>query len=408
MRKQIINISYIAGSTLIAGIINYLYYPVMLKFLSIEQFWEFGSMVWIFNILWVLTTAISYFLVKEIVRDKKDKKLKAIFDFWLRELTILGIIIYLLFLTLSIFLASFLKINNFYIFAITWIVVILSFSWIVFWAFLRAKEKFKIMSLINVVMPISKLIFWVLLVYIGFSIYGAVGWFIVWQIFWYILWFFITYKYIKKLDHKKSIWRNIILNDFKKQKLQIFHYFLASFLLAILMNADILFAKHFFDAKTAWIYAWISIIAKFILFLWMSIETVYYPILTKEKNINKFKTIIISFLYIFMWIGAITFLYLFWTYILNILKPWFWEYLKLFLFIIIYSSLLALLNFFVKIFIAFKKYMINYLLLVSFFIFIYLLYTFLWNSIYNFIYLFDIYIFFIVLFSYLYLWILKK
>jgi len=408
MKRQIINILYIAGSTLIAGVINYLYYPIMLNFLSIEQFWEFGSMVWIFNILWVLTTAISFFLVKEISRDNKDSKLKAIFKFWLRELTIFWVIIYLLFLFSSIFLSSFLKIDNFFLFALTWLIIIFSFSWIVFWSFLQSKWRFKTISLINIVSPLSKLIFWVLFVYAGFSIYGAVGWFIIWNIIWFIIWFIITYKYIQIIDDKVSIWKKNIIDDFKKQKKQIFHYFLSSLILAILMNADILFAKHFFDDTTAWIYAWISIIAKFILFLWMSIETVYYPIIVTDKKINKIKVFTISILYILMWICALVFLYFFGNYILEILKPWFWEYLNLLLLIIIYSTLLALLNFFVKIFIAFNKYLINYILSILLIVFIILLYISIWNDFYSLINIFNYFMFILITISYILLWATKN
>jgi hypothetical protein len=42
-----------------------------------------------------------------------------------------------------------------------------------------------------------------------------------------------------------------IISDFKSQKYQIFQFFLSSIILAILMNIDILFAKHLFEAEKA-------------------------------------------------------------------------------------------------------------------------------------------------------------
>jgi hypothetical protein len=42
------------------------------------------------------------------------------------------------------------------------------------------------------------------------------------------------------------------------------------------MNADILFAKNIFDPNLAGIYAGIAIVSKFLIYLLLSIETVYY------------------------------------------------------------------------------------------------------------------------------------
>lgn len=407
MNKNIINILFLWLSTLIAGFINYAYHPIMLKFLSIEEFAEFGSIVWVFNILSVLVWAIWLFIVKEISQDKANNKLHIIIDFWKKELLVLGILMYLLFLVLTPFLSNFLKIDNFIIFSLIWTTIIFSFAWIVFWSFFQAKEKFKLISSIQIIWPIIKLICWVLLVVLWFKIYWAILGLVISQVLLLLLSIFIVFKYIKNIP-KKEFTKKELINDFKKDKKQIINYFLSSFILALLMNSDILFAKHFFDETQAGIYAWVSIIAKFSLFIVMSIETVYYPIIVWEKTINKSKIFIISILYILIWICALIFLYFFGEFILNMLKSGFWEYLNLLYLIVIYSVLLWILNFMIKIFIAFKKYVINYLLLLFFVIFIFFLYAFTWKNFYSMIIIFDIFMLSAVLATYLYLWIIKK
>jgi len=407
MKKNLINIIYIWLSVFIAGIINYVYHPIMLKFLSIEDFAKFGSIVWIFNILWVLVWAIGLFIVKEISQDKEDKKLKTIINFWKKELFLLWIVLYFLFLVLVPFLSSFLKIDNFLIFAVVWTTMIFSFLWIVFGAFLQAKERFKTIAVLNIIWPIVKLSFWVSLVLFWFWIYGAVWWFIFSQVIWLILSFFIVYKYLKSIKQNEFFNKNNLIKDFKKDRLQILNYFLASLILSILMNADIIFAKHFFDETTAWTYAWVSIIAKFVIFLAMSIETVYYPVIVSEKNINKKKIMLVSLLYIFVWISSIVGIYFIWEFVLNILKDWFWNYLNLLYLIVIYCILLALLNFLMKIIIAFKRFKINYISYLLFAIFVFCLYVFVNNSIYNLIIIFDIFVLILVFINLLYLWIIK-
>lgn len=407
MKKNLINIIYIWISVFIAGVINYIYHPIMLKFLSIEDFAKFWSIVWIFNILSVLVGAIWLFIVKEISQDKEDKKLNTIINFWKKELFLLWICIYFLFLLWVPLLSKFLKIDSFLIFAVVWTTVIFSFLWIVFGAFFQAKERFRTLALFNIIWPITKLTFWVIFVLLWFWIYWAIWWFIFSQIVLLILNFFIVSKYLKTIKQTEKFDKNNLISDFKKDKIQILNYFLASLILAVLMNADILFAKHFFDETTAGTYAWVSIIAKFVIFLAMSIETVYYPVIVSEKNINKKKIILVSLVYAFVWIISVIGIYFIWEFVLNILKDWFWNYINLLYLIVIYCILLALLNFLMKIIIAFKKFKINYISYVLFTLFVFCLYIFVNNDIYHLIIIFDIFIFILVLINFLYLWIIK-
>jgi hypothetical protein len=174
------------------------------------------------------------------------------------------------------------------------------------------------------------------------------------------------------------------------------------------MNIDILFAKHLFEAEKAWIYAGISIIAKFLVFVGMSIETVYYPVLTSQNFIDKKKIFLLSSLYFIMTLWALWFFYIFWEKILHIFKPWFEQYLNLLYLIIIYCWALALLNFLVKILIAFNKYFLNYILILFIIISIFLIYSFTWNSMYNMINIFNILIWINLVSWFLYLWLVKN
>ncbi len=174
------------------------------------------------------------------------------------------------------------------------------------------------------------------------------------------------------------------------------------------MNIDILFAKHLFEPEIAGTYAWISIIAKFLLFVWMSIETVYYPVLTEKNSIDKKKVFLLSSLYFIMTLWAIWFFYLFWEKILHLFKPWFEKYLDLLYLIIIYCWALALLNFFVKVLIAFNKYLLNYILVFLIVIFVFLIKIYGWNSMYDLINIFNILIWISLVSSFLYLWFVRN
>lgn len=408
MKNNLINVFFLWLSTLIAGGINYLYYPIMLNFLSIEQFAEFGSLVAIFNILSVLTGALWLFIVKEMSKDIDDFKTSSLFFFWIKYISFIWVIFYLIFLLIYPLLSKFLEIHNFILFLIVGFSMIISFSWVSIWSLLQSKKRFKFLWLTQILNPIFKLIIWVLLVYLWFNIYWALFWLIISQILIFLLTFIVAYKYIINLKIDNKVWDKDIFYDFKIQKKQIFHYMLASLILAVFMNADILFAKHFFDNTNAWIYSGISVMAKFALFAWMSIETVYYPIIIGENKINKFKFAMIWFIYLVILILWLIFLFLFWEFFLEFMKEWFWEYINLLYLIVIYSIFLALVNFFVKIYIWFEKYFINYILIFSLFLLVGLLYIFVWNSVYDLIFVFVSVMTLLVLFNYVYLWKIKR
>ena len=74
------SILLIGISTVITGVINYLYHPIMLHFLPIATFAEFESLIGIFNVLGVITGSFSLFLVKEIVKNRdRDSAAKLVF-----------------------------------------------------------------------------------------------------------------------------------------------------------------------------------------------------------------------------------------------------------------------------------------------------------------------------------------
>lgn len=55
------------------------------------------------------------------------------------------------------------------------------------------------------------------------------------------------------------------------------HFFLLTFLLALLQNMDLILVNRFFPGDIAGKYALVSVIMKFVIFLAASVEIVYYP-----------------------------------------------------------------------------------------------------------------------------------
>ena len=362
MKKDLNNVILLFVTSFVVWIINYFYHPMMMRYLSLKEFWDFATLLAILKIFLVFINSISIFFVKEFVLDKNWLKTRFLINYIFKKLFLLWIVVFLFFILLWSLIAWFLKIDNINYIYILWFLIFLSFIWVYKWSFFRWKKYFKIISFLKFSNSISRLWFGLILVYFWFNVYGALWWILISKLLFFIIWFIIIKKILKKYPEWK-VDKDKILFDFMKNKKQIFIYLIWTFTLALLLNLDIIFAKHFFTENIAWSYAWISIIAKFIIVLSTSIEIVYYPTVVSNRKINWQLIFKLIFFYIFITFFALVFFYFLWGELLSFLKPWLEKYLNKLYLLIIYCWLLSLLNFIVKILITFNKNIILFVLL---------------------------------------------
>jgi len=390
-KNNYINILLLSWSGIIGWLLNYLYHPLMLQYLTLEEFWVFWSLVWLFNILWVLITGLILFLNKEISINLNDKsKIKYIYIESLKIFWLLWIFSYFLFSLFSPVIARFLKIDDTFIIIIVGFSIILSFLWTSINSTLRWLKKFYLLALEWIIVPFIKLALWFLFVYLGYKIYWAIIWFLISWIIMSGFGFIYLLSYFKKI--KKTWTTKDLLKNFYSNKKEIAHFFLISLFFATLMNIDVILVKNIFDEKTAWIYSWISILGKFLIFLLFSIETVYYGQIMECKNKNIPFHLIKNplILIVITSIIAIIINYFIWWFILKILKEELADYTSIYLLILVYYSFLALISFYTKVLIWWWKYYINYIMLLLTVSLIILIYTFWKESLENFVYSFII------------------
>lgn len=371
-------------SSLIWGLINYFYYPLMLKFLTLEEFWIFSSLIWIFNILWVFMAWVDLFLNKKFSENlENQEKNKQIFLDSLKIFWIFWIISFFIFALFSPLVADFLKINDYFLVIFVSLVVIFSYFSVPLSPFLRSLKNFETISFMVVLWPILKLFFWITFLLFGLKIYWAIWGFIV---SWFIVSFYMFYfscKNLKNIEYKTNI--NWLLKDFYENKIEIFNFFLVAFLFSIFMNFDIILARNLFSEIDAWIYAWISVLWKFLLFLVLTVETVYFWQIMEHKKGNipfhlvRNPLILMTLLVFF----AILFNYFFWKIILWILDKELVEFEKIYLLNLVYYWFLAIFSFFIKILIWWKIYKINILISIFLLSLVFSLYNF-WNNLHNF------------------------
>ena len=262
-------------TTILWWVVNYIYHILMFRFLEIESFGTFESLVSLFNILWVLTVGFVFFFNKEIswcIDDKK--KIKSLFLSSWNMFLYIGILVYLFYLVLTIFLADFLHIIDVKLLWLVWVVLIFSFTNIPLDSLMRGLKLFVGKWFVSLLQPLCKLLFGILFVFIWWEVYGAISWFIFAWVITVIVSYYIVSRSLRDEHWVKDI--TLFIHNMKQQKKEIFKFVLNSVLFALFMNGDILLVKHLFDWEISWLYAAVSIIAKFLIFLLLTVETVYY------------------------------------------------------------------------------------------------------------------------------------
>ncbi len=391
MKNNIKNILLISWSGVIAWFLNYIYHPIMLQYLTIEEFWIFWSLVWIFNLLGIITTGIILYLNKEVSQNIKDiNRVKSIYLKYLKKLGLWSIILYLMFILSSSIISNFLHINDKNIINLIWISIIGFFLWSVIHSVLRGLKKFDFLGIYSVLFPLIKLIIGIFLMALGLKLYGAIFGFIFGLFITVLIGLYYFHKLFKKIPKHTNA--NIIVPNIKEKRKEILNFFIMSSLFWILMNIDIILIKNIFDERTAGIYAWVAILWKFLIFLLLSIETVYYwqimEYTHKKVPFHLIKNPLI--LIIITSISAIIINYFIWWFILKILKDELANYTYIYILSLIYYWLLALISFYTKILVWWGKYYINYIMWLLTLALIILIYTFWKSSLENFIYSFII------------------
>ncbi|MDO8658516.1 MAG: oligosaccharide flippase family protein [Candidatus Levybacteria bacterium] len=307
MRKKInkaIKHPLISGSIFIffgssaANVLNFFFNFFMVRNLSIVDYGILASLISLITIS--ITPAVAF--VPTIVRFgafylAKDN-LEMIRGFYIKLTKAsagLGLFILFVFLLFSKDIGRFFRINDPLLVFLAGTTVVLGLIGVVNSGLLQAKLSFKFISLTNFVGALLKFAIGLLLVYFGFAVKGALfAFFISFFIPYFIS--FIPLRFIFQIKTKIP----------KINNLELFSYGVPSaislFGLTSLITADILMVKHFFDPKSAGIYASISLIGRVIFFLTAPITTVMFPLIVQKhtKNENYHTTFKLSILLVLL------------------------------------------------------------------------------------------------------------
>ena len=281
--KKLVKSPLFSGSVLMIGgsmgvnVVNYLYHLVMGQVLGPV---DYGKLAAIFSILYVATvipTSSSIAIVK-FVSSAKNKKERDLFYFRIKRLYAwIGLILSILWIAFSGLVSDFLHIDEIVAILLVAPTLFLSLVVLVNQSLAQGVLKFKGVVVPNLISAIFKLIVGLGLVYMGYSVGGAM--------FGVVIGVFLAYVYsirfTKVLNVKKIEKGTLDLRPFVKYALPVLTQAMA---FTSLFTVDLILVKHFLPEFDAGLYAALSTLGKIIYFASQPVSSVMFPIVAGKRS----------------------------------------------------------------------------------------------------------------------------
>lgn len=355
--QQLKNISMIIFSTLLGGVASYLYHPIMSHYLSILDFARFESLAGMFTILATITAGFSLYLTRAFSHEDREQ-MRQLYLSSERVFAIMGIGIYCIYLPCIWWIDSLLLIGSPLMVALIGLIIPISFFAIAPGSWLQWRGNFWFLSLYSILTSFGKLLFGWILVLIGFGIFGAIGGFIIAALvatLTIVVWIDRSIRWDRRtilLTHTQ------VIGLFYERRLELFHFFLLAFLLALFQNLDLILVNRLLDPAIAGKYALVSVMMKFVIFIALSVETVYYPRLSHPNWTRPDLAASVSLLITGSIVGYILFRFA-GVYVLTAINPVFSEYQGLIPYFYAFCILFVWVSFWMKIAVAQGIYVVN-------------------------------------------------
>jgi O-antigen/teichoic acid export membrane protein len=287
---------YFTGAMIVA-LVNYLFYPVLARFMTLEGFGEVQVLISLFTQFSVITGALSI-VVLHIVASPGPVEEKSRTITELRKLVWIGaLLISMSIAALSFWLAKFFHFSTPVPFVALAFLLFLSTLPLFANAYLQGKLLYVKTSVSSLIGSIGRIGGAVILVLLGLGVAGAILGIALAQL---LIWAYAAYQTRQVAELKVSTSTDIELIE-KPSIVHELRYaglvLVTSISTTILYTADILIVEHYFNPTTAGLYAGISAIAKIGYFALAPLATVLLPSVAGDLSArhNSLKTAVSVF-----------------------------------------------------------------------------------------------------------------
>ncbi len=285
------------------GALSYLYYPVLGRLLSPSSFGEVQTLITLFLQYTIFLNVLDLVVINILV-SYADPGLAKRIVLELEKVSLgIGLGIVLLVAALGRVLESFLRFSSAWPFLIVAIAGLVAVPFIFRSGYLQAQKKFSLVTGANIVSASGRLVIGALLVAIGFGTLGAIWGLLLAQII--ALAFaahFAMRSGFREGFHKRKLPDvRLIMPELKYAVLVL----AGSLSITLMYSIDIVVVKHYFDARTAGLYAGISVTARILFFLTASIAQVLIPSVSLKEPMRQNKQILLKSGLLLVTIGSL-------------------------------------------------------------------------------------------------------
>jgi len=361
--KNLIKHELISGSLFIfvgffiSSILSFILNLFLVRSFTASDYGSYASLLSLFVLLGVpaqsLTTVIVRFATDYFAKNKLDES-KTLYLRLLLFTTILSFFLFLGFVIFSVPISDFLHLDSSWYIILTGFIISVGYLGIANTAFLQSLLKFPLISFLAVIGGVLRTTIGVLLVFLGFKVFGAL-WAILAAFLFPFLYTFIPLRFL--ITRKKS-------KDIKFPTREIIGYAFPTSIAILSLNSfvttDVILVKHFFNAHDAGLYGGLSLVGKAIFYFTGPVSSVMFPLLIKRHSLGQNFNSLFYLALIIVIIPStaiVIFYFLFPSYSINFFLGG-REYLKMSPYLGIYGFLIiifSLLNVCVNFFLSLKK-----------------------------------------------------
>lgn len=259
---------------------NYLYQVVMGRMLAPEQYGELLSLVSLVAIVNAIAKVISPIVAKYISKFRAHEEHDKIRSYYSRSVWVtlgIGTVSFLVLSLLTPLLASYLKIESHLAFIVIFSSLIFGFAIPAGFGMLMGLQDFFKLGLVQLLWAFLKFVVSTALVYLSYGIVGGVAGVSVSNIITFLVLFLVLREYYRPSEKKPDL-----------DELRAYARFtlIVTFFMAVLSQADVIFAKHYLSSEDAGLYASISVLGRIIFFSASGVGIVIFPKIAHAKEVG--------------------------------------------------------------------------------------------------------------------------
>ncbi|QQG40362.1 MAG: oligosaccharide flippase family protein [Candidatus Levyibacteriota bacterium] len=266
--------------SLLANPLNFLFNLFMTKNLTVADYGTLASLISLSTLATIpagsMSPTIIKFAASYFAKGELDM-VKGLFFKVSRLAVSLGLIVFLIFVIVQQQINQFFHIGNGLLVLLAGVLVAFNFISVPNQPILQAKLAFRFISFNAIFGALLKLLFGILLVSLGFSVWGALLALTISSVIPYLFSFTqLTFLLKKEVQNPHISIKKLISYGIPST--------ITLFALTAFTSTDIILVKHFFNTTDAGLYAGVSLIGRIVFFLSAPIGTVMFPLIVQKHT----------------------------------------------------------------------------------------------------------------------------